>query len=49
MDETVRLKVVWLVSQAPPAAPLKRSLNIELSVGSLLEDDLGLLNWRLDQ
>jgi hypothetical protein len=34
---------------APPAVLLKRFLNIELSDGLLLEDDLGLLNQRLDQ
>jgi oligoendopeptidase F len=34
---------------APPAALLKRFLNIDLSDASLLDDDLSLLNRRLDQ
>jgi oligoendopeptidase F len=34
---------------APPAVLLKRFLNIDLSDGSLLEDDLALLKRRLDQ
>jgi hypothetical protein len=34
---------------APPAVLLKQFLNIELLDGSLLSDDLELLNRRLDQ